>query len=269
MVHLKLRISADSLSSIKWFVDASHQTQDDCKGHTGAFLTFGKVAAASSSNKQKLNTKCSTETEIVALHDKSGDIIWMWNFLEAQGYTTTYNIIFQDNMSTLSLLKNGRLSNSKCTKHINAAYFFLQRYYTTDEIGLQYCPTKQMWADILTKPLQGSKFRQCVQFSWTAPLITPKILLSFLPNTNLLHPNSSDELPNRTYDHAFATGVCCRTTYFSQGTESWNCMIQNVPILRSKQVTWKDVTSNTPSPRPCPRDLYRVPVAVELRAWSS
>jgi hypothetical protein len=158
--HLKLTLSADSLSSIQWFVDASHQTHDDCKGHTGAFLTFGKSATTSSSNKQKSNTKNSTETEIVAVYDKSGDILLTQNFIEAQGYTITDNIIFQDNMSTFSLLKNGRISSFKCTKHIKAKYFFLQHYYTTGEIGLQYCPTKQMWADILTKPLQGSKFRQ-------------------------------------------------------------------------------------------------------------
>ena len=110
---LKLRLYADTLSVIQWYVDASHQTHDDCKGHTGAFLTFGAGATTSSSNKQKINTKSFTETELVGVYDKTGDILWTRHFLEAQGYTITENIIFQDNMSSLSLEKNGHASSSK------------------------------------------------------------------------------------------------------------------------------------------------------------
>jgi hypothetical protein len=38
---LKLTLFAESLSNIVWYVDASHQLHDDCKGHTGSLLTFG------------------------------------------------------------------------------------------------------------------------------------------------------------------------------------------------------------------------------------
>jgi hypothetical protein len=113
---------------------------------------------SSSSIKQKLNTKRSTETEIVALFDKTNDILWTSNFLEAQGYTITANYVCQDNMSTLSLAKNGHVSSSKHTKHIKAKYFFNKHSHHSGEIDLQYCPTNDMWADTLTKPLQGSKF---------------------------------------------------------------------------------------------------------------
>jgi hypothetical protein len=61
-------------------------------------------------------------------------------------------------MSTLSLTKNGYVSSSKRTKHIKAKYFFTRHYHNALELNLRYCPTKQMWADVLTKPLQGSKF---------------------------------------------------------------------------------------------------------------
>ena len=103
-------------------MDASHQIHDDCKGHTGAPLILGAGAVLSSSNKQKIKTKSSTESELVAVHDKSGDVLWTRHFLEAQGYTISENIIFQDNMSTLSLKKNGRISSSKRTKHIKAKW---------------------------------------------------------------------------------------------------------------------------------------------------
>jgi hypothetical protein len=41
---LPLTLFADSLTSIVWYVDASHQTHDDCKGHRGSILTFGRGA---------------------------------------------------------------------------------------------------------------------------------------------------------------------------------------------------------------------------------
>jgi len=103
---LRLTLTVDSISSIKWYVDGSHQIHNDCRGHTGALMTLGKGAIVSSSRKQKINTKSSTETELVAVDDKLGDILWMRYFLESQGYTIENNIIYQDNMSTLSLEKS-------------------------------------------------------------------------------------------------------------------------------------------------------------------
>jgi hypothetical protein len=117
---LKLTLFAESLSSIRWYVDASHQTHEDCRSHTGAILTLVCGAVSSSSTKQKLNTKGSTETEIVGLFDKTSDNLWTSNFLEAQGYTITANYVYQDNMSILSLAKNGHVLSSKRTKHIKA-----------------------------------------------------------------------------------------------------------------------------------------------------
>ena len=168
--HLHLTLTVDSLSSIKWYVDGSHQIHDDCKGHTGAIMTLGKGAIASSSRKQKINTRSSTETELVAVDDKLGDILWMRYFLESQGYTIEENIIFQDNMSTLSLEKNGRISGSGRTKHIRAKYYLVKDKYESNEIDLKYCPTDLMWADVLTKPLQGQKFREMRSFLMNCPL---------------------------------------------------------------------------------------------------
>ncbi len=72
--YLKLNLSAESLSIPCWYVDTSHHIHDDYRGHTGAILTFGAGAITSLSNKQKLNTKSSTEYELFALYDKLGDI---------------------------------------------------------------------------------------------------------------------------------------------------------------------------------------------------
>ncbi len=102
-------------------------------------------------------------------------------YTHTQGYTILENIIFQDNMSTLSLEKNGRISSSKRTKHIKAKYFFIKHYFDSGDINLRYCPTDQMWANVLTKPLHGVKFwkmrailMNCpIDYSEDRPLLSP------------------------------------------------------------------------------------------------
>jgi hypothetical protein len=98
------------------------------------------------------------------LHDTLPDVIWTRYFVECQGYEIDEYVIFQDNMSALSLEKNGKISSSKRTKHIKAKLFLIKDYYEAGEIDVQYCPTDVMWADVLTKPLQGQKFRDMHAF---------------------------------------------------------------------------------------------------------
>jgi hypothetical protein len=80
-------------------------------------------------------------------------------FVECQGYNIDEYVAYQDNMSALLLEKNGRVSSSRCTKHIKAKYFLIEDYYDAGKIDDRFCSTDKMWADVLTKPLQGQKFR--------------------------------------------------------------------------------------------------------------
>ncbi len=68
--------------------------------------------------------------------------------------------------------KNGRVSASKRSKHIKAKYFLIKDYYDSGEIDLKYCPSDEMWADVLTKPLQGKKSEICKHFYRTVDKIT-------------------------------------------------------------------------------------------------
>jgi hypothetical protein len=158
--YMKLLLSIDDLSKIMWWVDASDRTHEDCKGHTGAMMSLGGGAVISSSRKQKINTKSSTESELVALDDALTTILWTLYFIEAQGYSIEQNIIFEDNMSTINLAVNGTFSSSKRTKHIKARYFFIKDKIEEGEVEIRYCPTEKMWSDVLNKPKQGGPFRK-------------------------------------------------------------------------------------------------------------
>ncbi len=151
----KLILRADNLHILKWYVDASFAVHPDFRSHTGAGLTLGKGFPITMSRKQKLNTRSSTESELVGADDASQLILWTKLFMEAQGYEIEKNILYQDNKSTIQLLKNGKQSSSKRTRAINIRYFFLTDQIEKGNLMVEYCPTKEMWADFMTKPLQG------------------------------------------------------------------------------------------------------------------
>ena len=157
-MDIPLTLEADSLHVIKWYVDSSYAVHPDMRSHTGAVLTFGKGAVYNKSRKQKLNTRSSTEAELVGTDDAMGQVLWTRYFMQAQGYDIHDNILFQDNQSSMRLEQNGRASSTKRTKHIDVRYFFIADRVASKEIRIVYCPTDEMWADFHTKPLQGYKF---------------------------------------------------------------------------------------------------------------
>ena len=113
-----------------------------------------------SSTKQKLNTRSSTEAEVVGADDFMPAICWTRYFLKAQGYNVQDNILFQDNKSSILLEKNGKASSSKRTKHINLRYFFITDRAQNGEVSIVWCPTADMIGDFGTKPVQGALFKK-------------------------------------------------------------------------------------------------------------
>jgi hypothetical protein len=156
-LKLVLRLGAKNLNIIKWWVDALYGVHKDMRSHTGGAMSMGTGAVYSTSKKQKLNTKSSTEAELVGIDDVLPQALWTKYFMEAQGYGVT-TILNQDKQSTIKLLDNGKASSGKGTRHINIWYFFITDRIAQKDIAIQYCPTKEMVADYFTKPLQGALF---------------------------------------------------------------------------------------------------------------
>ena len=78
------------------------------RSHTDGFMTMGTGEAHFQYSKQKLNTKISTEANLVGFYDVLTQVIWTWYFLKEHGYKIRDNVIYQDNQSTIKLEKNGR-----------------------------------------------------------------------------------------------------------------------------------------------------------------
>ena len=105
-----------------------------------------------------MNTKSSTEAELVGADDVLADVLWTRNFLIHQGYPSQTTLLLQDNTSAIQLEKNGRESAGKRSRHIDIRYFFIKDCIEKEKITVKFCPTDDMVADFFTKPLQGAKF---------------------------------------------------------------------------------------------------------------
>ena len=109
------------------------------------------------SSKQKIVTKSTTESELVALSDSGSHGFHLRNFLIGQGYKVKPVRLLQDNMSTIALIGRGGPASER-SRHIDIRYFWLSERVKSKEATVEHCSTKVMWANLLTKPLQGQQF---------------------------------------------------------------------------------------------------------------
>jgi hypothetical protein len=123
-------------------------------------MSMGQGSIYSTSTKQKLVTRSSTEAEIVGVHDVMPQMIWTAHFLTGQGININESILYQDNTSSILLEKNGRGSSTKRSRHMNIRYFFVKDQVDSKRVKIEHCPTAEMLADFFTKPLQGAAFRK-------------------------------------------------------------------------------------------------------------
>jgi hypothetical protein len=157
-VDMPLVLAVDNTGKVRWWVDASYAVHVDMKSHTGAgSMSVGKGSLYSTSNKQKLVTRSSTEAEVVGAHDVMPQLIWTSHFLDSQGFHVDESILYQDVTSAILLEKNGRSSS---TQHMNIRYFFLKDQVASKHVTIEHCPTAEMLADYFTKPLQGLQFKK-------------------------------------------------------------------------------------------------------------
>ena len=98
--------------------------------------------------------------ELVGVSEYIPYNLWLMMFLQSQGYGIKNNVVYQDNQSTIRMLKNGRSSCTGNSRHINVRYFFVEDRVDKGEVKVQYCPTLMMIADYFTKPLMGHRFRK-------------------------------------------------------------------------------------------------------------
>jgi hypothetical protein len=150
---------SDGSITIKCYIDTSHGIHDDMRGHIGCIMAIGNSNIVLRSTKMKINTKATAETELIGMSEEASQALWMKYWLEDNGYKVNPIILYQDNMSTIAMIKKGKPC-SRSTRHIKMRYFFIKDYMNMKIMDVRYLKTDDMLADMLTKPLQGKKFKK-------------------------------------------------------------------------------------------------------------
>jgi hypothetical protein len=146
----------DGKRGLEGFTDADGASQEHRHAVSGyAFLLDGG-AVSWSSKKQELVTLSTTEAEYVAATHAAKEAMWLRRFIqEIFRPLSRPTTIHCDNQSAIALAKSGAFHAR--TKHIDIRYHFIRFSVDQGSISLIYCPTDDMTADTLTKPLPSLK----------------------------------------------------------------------------------------------------------------
>jgi hypothetical protein len=133
-------------------IDASYVIHDrDKKSHSSCSIVLGTDGPLyTTSVKQSIVTKPSTEAELVAFPATTSAVITLRHLPIGQGYPAVPTTVYQDNISTTSLIDNGGPC-SKRSRHIDIRHL---EKITDISIQVVRCPAEIMWANFLTKPVQ-------------------------------------------------------------------------------------------------------------------
>ena len=135
------------------YIDASYGVHQDSKSHSGMVLTMGIGSLVSISTKQKCVSKSSTEAELIAVTDLVGLAFNMKRLAEEIIGEQIKLVVYQDNESTMKLMKNG--STGARSKHIKIRFAWIKEAIDAGDFELKYKATNEMLADGMTKAKQG------------------------------------------------------------------------------------------------------------------
>ena len=110
-----------------------------------------------SSKKQSVIARSSAKSEYRSLTIASAEISWLQSlFSELKLQCTKKPVIWCDNLSATELAHNP-IYHSR-TKHIEIDMHYVRNKVLAGELNIQYIPSEEQVADIMTKPLSFVKF---------------------------------------------------------------------------------------------------------------
>ena len=132
---------------------------DTCRSVSGYILLLGKSAISWSAKQQPTVAASSTEAGYMSVSHTARQGLWLRHLLIELGLThlrSDPTIIYLDNHGAMELAKE--LCHHNWTKHIDIQHHFVRERVEDGTYKIVHCPTGQMLADIITKPLHFPTF---------------------------------------------------------------------------------------------------------------
>ena len=131
--------------------------KDSCRSTSGHLFPLGEGAIVWSSKKQTSFALSTVEAEYIALCLATQEAMWIRQlFNELDQPSSKPTLIMVDNQGAMAVAQNP--VNHKQTKHIDIKYHYVRESVESGAIRLKYCPSKEMVADAMTKPLARDQF---------------------------------------------------------------------------------------------------------------
>ena len=132
---------------------------NDSKSVTGYLFQVGGTAVTWRSQKQSCVALSTAEAEYMALCSAAQEAVWMRELSSDLGNQQSQpTLIHEDNQSAIAMAKNPQFH--KRSKHINIKYHYVREQVNNGKIVVNYCPTEEMLADLLTKGIGPTKFNK-------------------------------------------------------------------------------------------------------------
>ena len=140
--NLQLTVYADS----NWSGDKT-----DRKSTTGYIVQLNSNTISWQSKKQPTVALSSTEAEYMGLSAAVCEARWASMLLQQMTQTVPTVELLCDNQSAIALVRSDNYSER--TKHIDTRHHFIKQFVRDGSINLQWIPTEEQLADVLTKTL--------------------------------------------------------------------------------------------------------------------
>jgi len=148
--------SSGSKSELVGFSDADF-AKDTRRSTTGYAFFLSNGIVTWSSQRQRLVTLSTTESEYVAAAAAAKEAMWLRKLINDIENTNSAAVVLNvDNQSAIKLAKNPEFH--KRSKHIDIRYHYLRERVADGDIDIKYTPTEVQIADIFTKPLPRDRF---------------------------------------------------------------------------------------------------------------
>ena len=109
------------------------------------------------SRKQQTVSLSSSEAEYISLSESCKEFLWLRSIYHDMTGVSLNAKVKEDNQSVISMVKDCNSINR--TKHIDVRYHFVRDLADSKTISLEYCESKQMLADVMTKALPINAFK--------------------------------------------------------------------------------------------------------------
>lgn len=140
--------------------DSSYNTDlDDGKSTSGHILSYMSSQITWCSQKQDTVTLSSCEAEFMASTADACRAIWLQDLMSEIVNKAQEKVIIRiNNKSAIELTKNHVFHGR--SKHIHIRYHFTHNCVENEQVEVEYVPSEEQKADILTKPLAQTNFKE-------------------------------------------------------------------------------------------------------------